>query len=375
MRQVDGKARVVFDKQPTVWTQKPHTAAKHQILQAYLDAWYPILGFRRGRVLVIDGFAGPGMYANGERGSPILTLERLLDRSDLTQLSGCEFVFLFNEARQDRYLSLEAAEAALREERGGYPPNVSVGTSGRSFDELVTYLLSQVGDRQLAPTFAFLDPFGYKGIAMSRIGELLAAPSCELFAYFDINSAIRFAGKGIVDNVLHELFGTDEFRRAPASGPGREAFLVDLYARQLQQVAGFTYVQHFRMVGANGKPICYLFFATRHLKGLAMMKSAMWKVAPTGTYSFSDKMAGQEVLLGLDTFDPTPLQAALLGRFRGQTVSVEAIHQFVLTETPYLETHFKRQALAPMQREGIISSPNQKKKCTFPAGTIVAFSG
>lgn len=366
---------MALDSKPMVWAQKPHTAAKHQILQAYLDAWYPILGSNRGRVLVIDGFAGPGRYADGEKGSPILTLERLLDRPDLARLKGCEFVFLFNEARQDRYQSLEAAERALREERGGYPPNVAVGTSDRTFDDLVTYILGEVGGASLAPTFAFLDPFGYKGIAMTRIGELLAAPSCEVFAYFDVNSAIRFAGKGVVDHVLLDLFGTDEFLRAPASGPERETFLVDLYTRQLQAVAGFTYVQHFRMVGANGKPICYLFFATRHLRGLARMKAAMWRVAPTGTYSFSDQMAGQEVLLGLDTFDPEPLKGALMTRFRGQTVPVEAVQEFVLTETPYLDTHFKRQALAPLQRAGLISSPNQKRRCMFPDGTLVTFSG
>ena len=28
----------------TVWPIEPHTAAKHQILRKYLDAWLPILG-------------------------------------------------------------------------------------------------------------------------------------------------------------------------------------------------------------------------------------------------------------------------------------------------------------------------------------------
>lgn len=365
-----------LDSKPTVWKQMPHTAAKHQILQHYLDAWFPILGSQRGRVLLIDGFAGPGIYANGEKGSPFIALDRLLGRADLERLRTCQFVFLFNEARPDRFQSLRDSEEAYRRSRGGYPQNVIVNTFGRSFDDLVTFVLEQVGDAQLAPTFAFLDPFGYKGIAMSRISSLLSAPSCELFAYFDVNSAIRFAGKGIVDHVLHELFGTDEFMQAPASGPMREQFLVNLYTRQLRDVAGFPYVQHFRMIGANGKPICYLFFATRHLRGLDRMKTAMWKVAPTGSYSFSDRFAGQDVLLGLDTLDTTPLRDALLAKFGGQTVPVSLVETYVVSETPFLaSSHLKRATLKPMQEQGLITSPNQKKRNTYPDGTMLSFSG
>ena len=60
----------------TVWQLEPHTRAKHEILVAYLKAWFPILshGSDDG-VLYIDGFAGPGRYAKGEQGSPLLALE------------------------------------------------------------------------------------------------------------------------------------------------------------------------------------------------------------------------------------------------------------------------------------------------------------
>ncbi|MHA1469795.1 MAG: three-Cys-motif partner protein TcmP, partial [Candidatus Asgardarchaeia archaeon] len=53
---------------------EPHTQAKHEILKRYLQAWYPILSKFNGRILYIDGFAGPGEYSNGELGSPIIAI-------------------------------------------------------------------------------------------------------------------------------------------------------------------------------------------------------------------------------------------------------------------------------------------------------------
>ena len=59
----------------TVWPLDPHTAAKHAILRRYLDAWIPIMSRYHGRVLYIDGFAGPGIYEHGEPGSPLIALD------------------------------------------------------------------------------------------------------------------------------------------------------------------------------------------------------------------------------------------------------------------------------------------------------------
>src|SRR5713226_7063464 len=99
-------------KMPTIWSIEPHTKAKHAILQHYLEAWFPILGRWNGRVLFIDGFAGPGIYANGEPGSPLIALMTLLEHPMFTRLH-CEFVFLFMEPEEDRAASLNAQLAAF----------------------------------------------------------------------------------------------------------------------------------------------------------------------------------------------------------------------------------------------------------------------
>ena len=62
-------------KEP-VWDAAPHTIAKISILENYLLAWFLILGQSRpGQdLLYVDGFAGPGVYTNYDKGSPVAAL-------------------------------------------------------------------------------------------------------------------------------------------------------------------------------------------------------------------------------------------------------------------------------------------------------------
>ena len=44
----------------SLWDIEPHTKAKHEILERYLDAWFPILATYNQRIIYLDGFCGPG---------------------------------------------------------------------------------------------------------------------------------------------------------------------------------------------------------------------------------------------------------------------------------------------------------------------------
>ena len=71
--------------EPVLWPVEPHTAAKHEILKGYLEAWMPIITSARAgrhkRVYYFDGFAGPGEYKDGEPGSPQVALQAALNHS------------------------------------------------------------------------------------------------------------------------------------------------------------------------------------------------------------------------------------------------------------------------------------------------------
>jgi three-Cys-motif partner protein len=89
----------VAKKLDTIWEIDRHTLAKHAILRRYLEAWLPIMTSWSGRVLYIDGFAGPGKYKGGEDGSPIIALKAARDHR--TKIRS-EIVFIFVERDRER---------------------------------------------------------------------------------------------------------------------------------------------------------------------------------------------------------------------------------------------------------------------------------
>jgi three-Cys-motif partner protein len=287
--------------------------------------------------------------------------------------TGCEFLFVFNELHPARFGALQTEVAVLQSRHAAWPENVKVQLTNQNFVELAEEILTGIGEKNLAPTFAFLDPFGYKDVPMELIARLLAYRSCELFIYFDYNSVSRFASAGNVDDHLEALYGTAEFKLVPPAGdPGRKAFLHDLYQRQLTDVCQFSHVQSFEMVNAQGRTGNYLFFCTNSLVGLDRMKSAMWKIAPSGDYRFSDILAGQQVMFELEP-DTALLRDTYLRVFAGQTVSITTIEEFTIARTPFVSSHVKRRTLAPMQKAGDITVSGQRRAGTFPNGTMITF--
>jgi len=361
-----------------VWSMEPHTLAKHAILRRYLGAWFPIMSRWNGRLIFFDGFAGPGIYKNGEIGSPLIALKVLIEHPSFATFGkGTEYIFVFCESDAARFAALEQQLEAYKQTLGGsWPDNVKVRCTSDPFDatasEMLDYLEAQ-GSR-LAPTFAFIDPFGVSGLPMTLLARLVESPKCELFVNMIMNTAKRFATSGLIDRSFEELYGTDEFLGAEGlTGRDRIMFLHDLYARQLHDVAGMTYTQSFEMINRQGHTSYFLFYATRAVEGLRAMKDAMWQADPGGGYTFSDRLAGQDVLFTELAIDPGPLRSALLTHFAGMEVDVSVLERYVLTETPYRETHLRKHVLRPLEADGTIAVIRQPGRKQYPPGTRIRF--
>ncbi|MFJ6082736.1 three-Cys-motif partner protein TcmP [Streptomyces sp. NPDC092369] len=358
----------------TVWQLDPHTKAKHDLLKFYLGGWFPVLSSYNGRIVFLDGFAGPGRYDSGEPGSPLIALDTLLTHSYFSNMK-CEFLFFFCEAKKDRFESLSQQIAGYKEAHQPWPENVKIQLVHSEFSETVTSLVEHLRSqkRRLAPTFAFVDPFGFSGLPMSLLADLLSFNSCELFVNYMVDHVNRFATAGNVDHHLEALFGTAEYKNVgqdPARS--RQQFLHDLYERQLTDVCKFTYVQSFAMINKTGHIGYYLFHGTRDVKGVELMKNAMWKVDPGGGYQFSDRLAGQDVLFTDSDVNTEPLRRAILERYKGRRISITALEQFTLIHTPYRKTHLRKPVLTPLEKEGVIHV-ERPGKSGFPEGTWVTF--
>ena len=317
----------------TLWELDPHTTAKHEILRRYLAAWFPILGTYHSRIVYIDGFSGPGRYKNGEPGSPLIALDVALNHRRST---AGEIVFWFIEERDDRLAHLKQELAAVH-----VPAHFKVTPESGRFHEKFGNVLGSIEEHKytLAPTFAFIDPFGFSGIPFSVIERLLGHKRCEAFITFMVDAINRFLEHPEDKVVQHivEAFGGDEAVKI-AKGPGdRIVKLRELYQRKLSTVA--KYVRFFEMRDRQDRTQYYLFFATNHEVGHLKMKEAMWKVDIDGDFRFSDATnPGQSVLFEAD---PTTILAAQVhAEFRAKgTVTGIQVRTFIENRTAYLKKH------------------------------------
>ena len=150
-----------------LWEIEPHTLAKHEILRRYLGAWFPILTTYNQRVLYVDGFCGPGRYKGGEFGSPILAVREALKHS--ARLNGNKVLFYFMDERSDR---IEHLRSELQNMNA--PNNFVLNSQPGEFEVELRKLLDEVDSKQLqlVPTFAFIDPFGFKGLPFDLVRRL-----------------------------------------------------------------------------------------------------------------------------------------------------------------------------------------------------------
>jgi hypothetical protein len=132
------------------------------------------------------------------------------------------------------------------------------------------------------------------------------------------------------------------------------------------------------MINKLNKTDYFLFFGTNNITGLKKMKEAMWRVDKSGLFQFSDATynPNQPVLFEIEP-NYSQLKKILLKEFKGKLVSITELENFILTQTTFRETHYKKQILKPMENaqppEIKVKCMGKRKKGTFPSKCIVGF--
>ncbi len=322
-----------------IWDLLPHTATKHEILRLYLGAWFPILGIGTARELYyFDGFAGPGEYIGGELGSPLIALDAAVQVASRLPST---VHFAFSELDPARAQHLDQLLSARR-----YPSHFHIDVRSASpFEEVMTEYLEKLEPLVASPPmFVFIDPFGWKGFPMEIVRRILQLPRTEVFVNFMYEEINRFISVNRQSANFDALFGCHDWVEVidEPDQRMRNEKLWSLYDRQLRSFAGAKYVRSFEMRNDNNAVDYYLFYGTGHLLGLDKMKEAMWKVDPSGRFQFSDATnPAQMTLFGREPDLPS-LKRLLADRFRASRPRYSAVSEFVVAETPFIESHCKR---------------------------------
>lgn len=359
----------------TIWPIEPHTLAKHEILRRYLGAWFGIMGQTNPKIVYLDGFAGPGCYAEGQEGSPIIALRSALDHHKNQTIQNATFVFV--EADGERVQQLRDE---INKHFPSIPPCFNILIKQNEFDDTLDHLLNQLDSQgqKLDPTFAFIDPFGFAGAPFQLVQRLLSNPKTEVFINIMVEPINRFIGHPdphIVNQIV-ALFGTNQVCQVIKSENNRVRKLIELYQAQLSKYAAF--VRYFEMRDKNNRPIYCLFFASNNRLGHVKMKEAFWKVDSNFGFSFSDATNPNQMVLFKDEVAPR-LADELVGHFSGrQVLTEEIIHDYVEDQTAYTSKHAKEALTILENSKRIMVDPKKndgrpRRRGTFPDQVVVTF--
>ena len=361
-----------------LWEAKPHTLAKISILQAYLSRWFEILGSGFPNDLwYIDGFAGPGEYKNSQTGSPVAALSAA---SDALQRLGARWkagkihcVFIEQDPNNFSHLKNKLGAAIDN-------PKIQTHFFNSSFVEGLSALRNKAPNpfAPASPLFAFIDPFGAKGVPFSDVKDLLSRKASEILINLDSDGIGRIFRAGVDANhevILNQIFGDDSWKAELAKHrPSHELYrgVLDLYKQKLRALQNVNYVFAFEMRNAKDTIDYHLVFASQHYLGLEKMKDEMKKIAINGDYCFSDAHLDQTSMFSFN--DPSAHSAQFFEQFRGRTVKYPELRDYSLNESPF--TNPKRM-LKDLEEKGMIqvnSSDPKRRKGTFTEKYLVGIT-
>jgi len=372
----------------------PHTEAKHRILRSYLNAWLPIMlqGYGNGRVLYLDGFAGPGEYVGGAVGSPIIALDCANDHMLKANFRG-EAVFDFIEIRADRkdHLDkiLEMRYGPLKEETyARLPKTYKVQTINGDFNSVTKKILGdlEASKQSLAPTMAFIDPFGYSDLDIEVLARILRFKKCELLITYMSGFIDRFASEEKHrKSIIQTLKISEEDLSKASEIPNKEQrelvwlkYLNDAVVRTTQIISetpSEVYKLYFKMLDARNNTLYYLVYFTKSEAGMRVMKYAMSKVGKDWSYRFSDYDFDPSASSILNYVDEKPWikeeAERIYSRFKGQKAFAIQVRSFVTLETIW---SFSSKSLRLLEEDGRVAClGGRQKNMSYPDTAMLQF--
>jgi len=278
------------------------------------------------------------------------------------------FIFIEKDERRANHL-----ESLMNPMRTILPSNCNVDVINDKFDGTMNVIMDLLDEQEknLAPSFIMLDPFGVSETPMEVIARVLRNPRSEVFISFMYDYINRFRGNPEFEPHLNDLFGCTEWKNGIEieDSSERRQFYYSLYESKIRE-AGAKFVVHFDLFEGN-RLIYSVFFGTQHILGSDRMKQAIWKVAPFGDFSFRGVHVNQ-LTLGLENPDLNPLKDLILNKFIDREwIEIEEIQEFVSSDaTDYHSGQFKKVLRQLEQNKQIEVSENiRKKRLSYPEGT------
>src|SRR5262249_4401268 len=138
--------------------------------------------------------------------------------------------------------------------------------------------------KPLSPTFAFIDPYGYKGLSLGLVNAVIKDWGCECLFFFNYNRINPGINNRLVAKHMEALFGADRLARLRAAIDGqspaaREAMVMVALTDALKELGGRCVVAcRFKWPDAD-RPSHYVIFVSKNFLGYQIMRDVMAKAS------------------------------------------------------------------------------------------------
>ena len=353
------------DSAPEKWEYSEHTKVKHELLKKYLYVWTVKLGKFHRRILFFDCFAGRGEYIDKTEkvvalGSPILTLQvanSLLEQCEEKKRKPYfeDFICIAIEKDRENFKNLQTV-VAREKDKIKFKDKLRIEPINDEFANVTSEILKEVGEN-IAPSFFFIDPFGFGGVPFETIKNILSLPRTEIIFTFMTQSINRFLALPRVEKALDELYPTSEWKQILNQDVERDQALKDLYIKCLHEIADVKYTWAFRVsMDEKYHTLYYLIHATNHFDGHKIMKEIMFNQSAHGSFAYlgPKDISERSQMRLFDIHDTGQLERLLLERFTSKTLTYDEIQEKICSpwydEPPYIDKHY-RQALKELEKE------------------------
>lgn len=359
----------------------PHTHAKHEILRRYVSVWTPILtlGGLNGRVVYIDGFAGSGQYRDSdELGSPQLALDSVLECPAFNRIKA-EVSMLFIELDTKR---ADHLRAILKARYTQIPKNVRYEVRNKEFNEELNKALDGLNkdNKRLAPTFCFVDPFGWSNLDYDTLARFMNEKKAELLITFMVGFLSRFTTEERLTSIKNLFTDTQLAEINNANGDAKHLLISKLFMDNLKAKIRASnpdkplYDLSFRTIDQHNNTMYYLLYLTSSPKGIEVMKDAMYATSKGDKYLFSDYNFDPRQTRMMDyTDEPAWVREAGNEVYRclaGKTFSKERVKEFIIMNTKWV---FRAPILRYLEKEGKIRVSGKRNSNSYPDGCAIEF--
>lgn len=347
---------------------------KISMVSQYFAMWSNVMKKKKEKIAFIDLFAGPGYYDDGTPSVPIRVMEHTISEP----VKRKKVQALFNDGDPH---NVELLKENLKRIEGyeqlEYEPIVENEVINADFK-------SKLEGVSFVPTLLYVDPYGYSGLTMDLVGEVLKDWGCDCIFFFNYN---RFnAGienPSLEKGAVQSIFGEDKTAKLKDEIMGknpkeRELHTLNFLREELKSRKGsYTLAFRFRQTKKE-KTGHYLILTSKHPLAHKLFKDIAYRQATSylqayDAFEYNPKDHGQIKIW--DIANPEELANDLIKEFKGCQIKVKDVFMKHHMGTPYLITHYKNALLYLKKLEKVepIEDGKKRKKDSMADDLIVKF--